>query len=232
MRTMILGIMQPYFLPYISYFQLIKAVDVYVLCDDLNYIKNGWINRNKILINKENKLCTISLRKASQNKLINQIEIVDDFQRLVKTVRVNYAKAPYFKETFVLLERILSYEDKCLSEFIVNSIKEILSYLQIDTPILLSSQIEKNCSLKGKDKVIDLCKILGSELYINAIGGQLLYDKTEFASHGIELKFLKTEFVPYKQFDNEFVPRLSILDILMFNSVDEVNRMLDRYELI
>lgn len=224
--------MQPYFLPYIGYFQLIKAVDQYVICDDLNYIKNGWINRNNILIDQRKKTCTIALKKKSQNKLINQIEIMDDFQKCVKIIKLNYAKAPYFENVFDLFERIVSYENRCLSDFLINSIKEVLSYLHIDTPILLSSRLEKDCSLKGKDKVINICQNLGADVYINAIGGLNLYDKAEFASHGIDLKFVKTRIEPYQQFKNEFIPCLSILDIMMFNSVEEVNRMLDKFELI
>lgn len=227
-----LGAMQPYFMPYIGYFQLIKAVDKYVICDDVNYIKNGWINRNYILVNQEKWLFTIKLRKLSQNKLINEIEIEDDFKSWIKTIKVNYARAPYFKDVFPIVERIVSYENRSLSEFLLNSLKVILSYLKIETPLLISSQINKDCSLKGKDRVINVCKVLGADLYINAIGGQKLYDKTEFAFHGIDLKFIKTEIIPYRQYKNEFIPCLSILDVIMFNSVEEVNNMLDKYEFI
>ncbi|WP_321438074.1 WbqC family protein [uncultured Bacteroides sp.] len=227
-----LGAMQPYFLPYIGYFQLIKAVDKYVICDDVNYIKNGWINRNNILVNHEKKLFTIKLKKSSQNKLINEIEIEDDFRSWLKTIQVNYAKAPYFRDVVSLLENMVSYENRSLSDFIINSLKEILSYLHIDTPLLISSQLKKNCSFKGKDKVINMCDILGADVYINAIGGQKLYDKEEFASHGIDLRFINSEIVPYKQLKNEFIPCMSILDVMMFNSVEEVNSMLDKYKLI
>jgi len=227
-----LGAMQPYFLPYIGYFQLIKAVDKYVICDDVNYIKNGWINRNNILVNHEKKLFTIKLKKSSQNKLINEIEIEDDFRSWLKTIQVNYAKAPYFKNVVPLLENMVFYENRSLSDFIINSLKEILSYLHIDTPLLISSQLKKDCSLKGKDKVINMCDILGADVYINAIGGQKLYDKEDFASHGIDLRFINSEIVPYKQLKNEFIPCMSILDVMMFNSVEEVNSMLDKYKLI
>lgn len=131
-----LGIMQPYFLPYIGYFQLIKAVDKYVVSDDLHYIKHGWINRNYILVNNEKKMFTIKLKKASSNKLINEIEILDDFNDWFKTIRLNYSKAPYYKDVSCLLKRIVTYENRCLSEFIINSLKEILLYLHIKTPIL------------------------------------------------------------------------------------------------
>jgi hypothetical protein len=226
------GVMQPYLLPYIGYFQLIKEVDQFIVCDDLNYINNGWINRNNILIGGDKRLFTIPLKKASQNKLINQIEIVGDFSRLLKTVKVNYAKAPYFKDVNLLVESIFSYNNRCLSDFVLNSMKEVLYYLGVSTPIIISSTLDKDCSLKGKDKVINICKGLGADIYVNAIGGQKLYNRVEFAAQGIELRFLETEIIPYKQFENEFIPMLSILDIMMFNSVKEISRMLSKYRLI
>lgn len=227
-----LGAMQPYFLPYIGYYQLIKAVDQYVVCDDLNYIKNGWINRNNILIQQNKWMFTIKLKKASQNKLINEIEILDDFSGWIKTIQHNYKKAPYYADVMELLAKIISYEDKCLSKFIINSLNVVLDYLQIKTPIVVSSCIEKKCSLKNWKKVIDICQKLGSNEYINAIGGQNIYKRDAFASYGIDLKFIKTEIVPYKQYNNEFIPNMSILDVMMFNSVEEINDMLDRYILI
>jgi WbqC-like protein family. len=227
-----LGIMQPYFMPYIGYFQLIKAVEIYVVLDDVNYINRGWLNRNNILVNGVKNLFTIKLKGATQNKLINEIEIEDDFLKLVKTIKINYGKAPFYKDVILLVERILSYKNKGLSEFVINSLKEIISYLHIDTQILISSKLEKDCSLKCQDRILNICSALGADVFINAIGGQKLYDKAEFASCGVDLKFIQTELVPYKQLKNEFIPFLSILDVMMFNSVEEVNVMLDKYDLI
>jgi len=224
--------MQPYFLPYIGYWQLIKAVDKYVIYDDVNYIKRGWINRNNILMGGEKKLFTITLNGSSQNKLINEIEISDDFRKFMKTIQQHYIRAPYYGDILPLIEKIVSFETRCLSVFITNSIKSILSYLSVDTEILISSQLVKDCSLNGKDKIINICKNLGADSYYNAIGGQEMYNKDECANHGIDLRFLKTKIVSYKQFKNEFVPSLSILDVLMFNSVGEINIMLDSFELI
>lgn len=227
-----LGIMQPYFMPYIGYFQLMKAVDKYVIYDDVNYIKRGWINRNNILENGEKKLFTISLHKASQNKLINEIEIEDDFQKFLKTIQMNYRKAPYYSEIISLIERIVSFPDKNLARFLTNSFREILSYLSIDTELLVSSRLQKDCSLKGSDKILHICKLLGADTYYNAIGGQELYDKEEFAKNGIQLHFLQTAPISYPQFNQEFVPYLSIIDVLMFNSPEKVNKLLDEYTLI
>ena len=174
---MTLGIMQPYFMPYIGYFQLMKAVDRYVVYDDVNYIKRGWVNRNNILVNGEKRMFTITLKKASQNKLFNEIVIGDDFEKLMKMLRMNYSKAINFDETMTLMERIISFPDKQLAVFVANSFQEILKYLSIDTELLMSSSIIKDNSLRGKDKIMHICKILGTDVYYNAIGGRNLYDK-------------------------------------------------------
>ena len=227
-----LGIMQPYFMPYIGYFQLIKAVDEYVVYDDVNYIKGGWINRNNILVNGEKKLFTIILRGASPYKLINEIEIGDDFKKFLKTIQLSYSKAAYFDEVIILIEKIISFNNKNLSDFTANSILEIINFLDIKTKVHISSNLEKNISLKGKDKVINICEKLGATSYYNAIGGQALYEKIEFKAHGIDLFFLKSEIETYNQYNNCYIPNLSIIDVLMHNSKKETNRLLDCYSII
>lgn len=227
-----LGIMQPYFLPYIGYWQLIKAVDTYVIYDDVAYIVRGWINRNNFLINGEKRLFTISLNHASPNRLINEIEIADDFSKFINTLNHNYSKAPYFEKIMPIIQRIIDFDKANLSLFITNSIQVILDYLNIDTKIILSSSLEKDSELKGKDKILSISKLLGGSEYYNAIGGMELYDREEFRKQGINLYFLKSNIIPYRQFKNEFVPGLSILDVMMFNPVDTINKMLDDYKLI
>ena len=227
-----LGIMQPYFLPYIGYWQLIKAVDKYVVYDDVNFIKGGWINRNNFLVQGNAKLFTISLDGASSNKLINETGIKDDFKNFMKMLQINYAKAPCFKEIMKLIEKIVCFEKSDLGRFLFNQIKVICDYLGIETDLILSSMLCKDNTLKGKDKVIEICKLLGASEYYNAIGGQELYDKSEFERNGIKLSFLKTNMTPYKQLKNDFVGGLSLLDVLMFNPVEDVNRMLDDFELV
>lgn len=225
------GIMQPYFMPYIGYFQLMKAVDKYVIYNDVNYINRGWVARNNILINERKQLFTIKLQGASQNKHFTEIQILDDFKKLTKTLEMNYSKAPFFQPTMELMNKIFSFPEKRLDLFIKNSFEEILTYLKIDTELILSSNIKKDDSLKGQDKILDICKRLKADTYYNAIGGKELYDKKEFAKNGISLCFLRTnENLQYKQFSKmDFIPNLSIIDVLMFNSVEEVNGMLDDY---
>lgn len=231
--SMKMGIMQPYLFPYIGYWQLINAVDEFVVFDDVNYIKKGWINRNNILFNKQKKMITLPVEKSSQNKLINELYIVEskknEFLGLISNA---YSKAPFFETVFPLLSEIIAYKENNLSLYITNSIKMICKYIDIQTSFSVSSEIEKDNKLKGEEKIIEICKKKDSTHYINLIGGQNLYKNENFIENNIELKFIKSFDVKYKQFNNEFEPNLSIIDIMMFNSSDEIKELLNKYELI
>jgi hypothetical protein len=227
-----LGIMQPYFLPYIGYWQLLNAVDTYVIYDDVAYIKQGWVNRNRMLVNGKDFLFSLPLIDASSFKNINQIDIMAANPKLLKTIEQAYAKAPYFKQVFPLVISIVNHADRNLAGYVTNSIGSVADYLQIRTKILVSSDIDKDNDLKGQEKVLHICEKLGATRYYNAVGGQELYSKEEFAWKNISLMFLKTNPITYKQFKNEFVPGLSILDVMMFNSVEEIQGLLNQYELL
>ena len=227
-----LGIMQPYFFPYLGYWQLLANVDKYVVYDDVTYIKGGWINRNNFLINGQKNLLTMQLEKASSYTLIKDIAIKDDFVKFLKTIEMGYKKAPFFEDSFRLLKDICQCPDKKLGQFLFNSHIKICEYLGIDTELILSSSFDKHTELKGKDKVISICKQLGADEYINAIGGQELYDKKEFAENGIRLNFLQANLREYRQLKNEFVAGLSIIDIMMFNSKEEIKEMLNDFNLV
>lgn len=230
-----LGIMQPYFFPYIGYWQLMNCVDTYIIYDDVNYIKGGWINRNRILINGQPSYFNVQMKGASPLKKINEVEVSDDqvFKRkMLATLKMSYSNAPYFDEIFPLLNDIILNDESNLAKYLEYSIRKIAQYLDINTNIIVSSSIEKNNELKGKEKVLHICNILGANDYINAIGGQELYDYESFEKMGIQLNFLKTNNINYNQYNNEFVPCLSIIDVLMFNSKEKVKLMLNDYELI
>lgn len=227
--------MQPYFFPYIGYWQLINAVDKYVICDDVNYIKSGWINRNNVLINGEARLFTLQIHKASQNRLINETDILDnsrDNNKLLKTIEHSYKRAPFFGDVFPLIKDVLNQEEKNLAKFLKFSIGQVCGYLSIDTKMMVSSHIKKNNRLKSQKKIIEICKILGAGEYINAMGGQALYSYEDFSMHGIQLKFLKTGEIKYSQFNDKFVPNLSIIDIMMFNPKDVIADMLNNFTLV
>ena len=230
-----IAIMQPYFFPYIGYWQLINAADVFVIYDDVNYIKNGWINRNNILLSGSKHLITLPLDCASSFKLIKDTKITDNLrvkEKLLKTITAAYAKAPYYEKIFPIIKNTVLYEDNNICNAIFYSVNAIIGYLNIKTKIVLSSYLQKNNDLKAQDKVIHITKLLNGNDYINAIGGQDLYDKNEFRDNGIELYFLKTNPVNYRQFGNDFIPNLSIIDVLMFNPPEKIKEMLGRFELI
>ena len=229
---MTLGIMQPYFMPYIGYWQLMAAVDTYVVYDDVNYIKGGWVARNNILLNGQKHMFTITLNGASPNKLFNEITIKDDFKKFSRLIESAYRKAPYYSEVSALLDKIYNYEDKSLGAFMMHSFQVVLDYLEINTKLVLSSTIAKENSLRGKDKVKHICHLLGADTYYNAIGGQELYDKNDFKADGIDLYFVQPNLAPYVQLAKEFVPGLSIIDVLMYNSRFDAKKMIDNYTLI
>lgn len=219
-----LGIMQPYFMPYIGYFQLIAAVDQFIVYDNIKYTKKGWINRNRMLINGGDEMFTLPLKKDSDALSVVQRQLATDFKRnkLLSQFKGAYNKAPHFTETFRLVEQIVSYENDNLFQYIYHSLVEMCRHLEIDTEIKVSSSIPINHDLKGQDKVIALCKALNADTYINAIGGTNLYDRSAFRACEIELQFIKAKTFEYAQFSASFVPWLSIIDLLMFNPLDAV----------
>lgn len=230
-----LGIMQPYFFPYIGYWQLINAVDKYVIYDDVNYIKKGWINRNRILINNSIENINLSISKASQNKLINELSLFEpanNFNNLLKTISYNYKKAKEFDSVFPVVEKIFSCKEENLARFLEYSIRELVDYMGIETEIIVSSDIPKDNTLRGQEKIISICEELKADVYINAIGGQELYDRESFSKENIDLKFLMPNISAYDQFGNEFQEGLSIIDVLMFNSKQDVCKMLNDYKLV
>ncbi len=231
---MILGIMQPYFMPYIGYFQLLNAVDKYVIYDNAKYTKKGWINRNRILQNNKDTLISISVEKDTDYLDIKDRSVADSFdkKKLINQIRESYRKAPYFEQVMSIVEDIINYEEKNLFLYIYNSIKEICKYLNIHTEIIISSTIDVDQTLTGQDRVIAICKTLGAEDYYNAIGGQELYQPKDFEKEGINLRFLSSNLVAYKQFNDDFIPWLSIIDVMMFNSLAEIRDMLNEYKLI
>ncbi len=225
------GIMQPYLFPYLGYFQVIHLADEYVIYDDVQYIKGGWINRNNILSNGKKNLFTITLESASANKKINEIFIKDDFVKFEKSIAMIYAKAPYVHDVMALLREIIACDDKNLANFTGNSLMKIAEYLGIKTHFVYSSALQKDTTLPAQDRLLAMCDELGATDYFNAIGGKELYSKTAFGERGIDLHFVQSKLPEYKQFGGAFVPGLSIIDIMMFNSVPDIQNMLTEYVL-
>lgn len=227
--------MQPYFMPYIGYFQLFSCVDRLVIYDDVNYIKKGWINRNNILIGGAPHLFTIPLKAASQNKLICEIDVDADKkwrEKFKKTVEMNYKKAPFFYDFFPILCRIIDCPEINLSNYVTNSLKEVAMYLQIETDIVHSNNRYNNRGLEKQQRLIDVCLQEKGSTYFNPIGGVEMYSKAVFKQYGLDLFFLRPQSISYKQFDNIYVPWLSIIDVLMFNDINSVKDMLSKYDVV
>ncbi len=237
---MTLAIMQPYFLPYVGYMQLMKAVDTFVLYDDVAFINRGWINRNRLLINGQEYLFTVPLKDASQNKRINEVHLADDPKwrsKLLKTIEQGYRKAPHYGTVMPLTEKIVNFATDSIANLVHMSLAELNQYLGLTTRLIPSSSIYNNVELKAQERILDICRQTNATRYINPIGGTELYDKATFAEAGIELNFIKAGRVEYKQSvkaadANSFIPWLSILDILMWCDVPTAQAMLNEYELV
>ncbi len=230
-----LAIMQPYFLPYLGYYQLLNLVDKFVIYDDVNFISRGWINRNNLLMGAKAHLFTIPLLDASQNKLIHEVQVSPDpvwRKKLLKTIDQAYRKASYYEPVFPLIESVVNNQSESVADYCLQALTKTARYMNIDTKIVRTSRIYENTDLKSQNRILSICQKEGADQYINPIGGQDLYDKTLFKNEGIALNFIQTTPWAYPQFKNEFVPWLSILDVMMFNSPVEIQAHLHEFELV
>lgn len=228
--------MQPYLFPYIGYWQLINHVDKFVVYDNIQFSKKGWFHRNNILLNKKKTLFTIPLKKDSDYLDVVERYLAHDSEKpinkIVNQIENGYRKAPFFKEVMPLIRECFKYDDKNLFRYILNSINEILKLLEINTEVIVSSTIAIDHSFKAEEKVMAICKALQADEYVNPVGGTELYDTGTFANNGIKLSFLESELPEYKQFADDFIPYLSIIDALMFSDLGEVKSSLSKFELI
>ncbi|MFB0926332.1 MAG: WbqC family protein, partial [Vicingaceae bacterium] len=235
-EVMKLAIMQPYIFPYIGYFQLINAVDTFVFYDDVNFIKRGWINRNQILINNKAHLFSIPLINASQNKLINEVEIAADskwLKQFYTTLKQNYKKAPFFNETFQLIQSVFEEPGKTIDELAEKSIISICNHLEIPTVFKKSSlAYPSSKGMEKADRLIDITIKSKANTYINPIGGKELYNKSYFKTKNIDLLFIENEINPYNQYNTTFIGGLSIIDALMFNDKITIKKLLTQYSLV
>lgn len=229
--------MQPYVFPYIGYFQLICATDKFVFYDDVDFIKGGWINRNKILINNKENLFTVPLKEASSFKLINETVLHPVIypkwkKKFFKSLSQTYSKAKYFNEVFPVIKKVFDSQND-ISNLAVESILEIMEYLGIERDFYLSSRdFPDSKGMERANRIIEITNRLGCDSYINMPGGKKLYGKDFFAEHKIKLEFLQPSVNEYDQNINGFVSGLSIIDVLMFNSIEETRLLLTKYQLV
>jgi hypothetical protein len=230
-----LAIMQPYFLPYIGYFQLMAAVDKLLLLDDVTFINGGWINRNRIAVQGKPHWITLPLAKASQNRLINKIEVVDDplwKRKTIRTVELSYQGAPFAGQILPLLSEMLGEARGSLSTFLFFQLQRLAGHIGIPTQIEQTSVRYPKDALTGQRRILDICVREGASTYVNPPGGRSLYDAQSFASAGIDLLFLDSNFPALTlQYSSQEGPCLSILDLLMFNPVTAVREATEMFRL-
>lgn len=230
-----LAIMQPYFLPYIGYFQLIAAVDKFVVYDDVNFINKGWINRNQMMVNGQKYMFTIPLSNASQNKLIKEVALSPENNwksKLLKTIEQAYKKAPHYNHVMPLIEEIIMDNSENIAKYNFFQLTKICDYLKIGTILIPSSEVYNNKHLKGQERILDICLKEGAQTYINPIGGMEIYDNTYFEKNEVDLFFIRSLPIEYTQFKFEFIPWMSVLDVMMHNTIETIQHYLKHYTLI
>jgi len=232
-----LAIMQPYLFPYFGYYQLINSVDKFVVYDDVNFIKQGWINRNSILINGKPFLFTVPLKNQSSFLKINETLINENLfgswaKKFLRSIEQNYRNAPFYNDVFPIITSIIEAKDLYISSLAVGSLKKVSDYIGITTVFEDSSSGYNNSHLSSQERVLDICKQENATHYINPIGGLDLYSKDDFYAKGIRLNFVQSNPVIYKQFNHPFVSHLSIIDMLMFNDKAEIKKYINNYELV
>lgn len=231
------ALMQPYFLPYIGYFQLIHAVDEFIVFDNAQYIRRGWMNRNRILnAHKESNFINVPVQKAPRETKIKDIVINNELDWKINIFQqlYYYQKAPFYAFVSDFLDECLSINTSSLSQFNTNLLKKMCNLLEIDTKItILSENLPIISMANAADEWgVEVCKALNATTYINAIGGIEFYDQQKYIENGIGIQFIKPVLKPYKQFNSIFIPGLSIIDVMMFNHTHEIKAMLELHELI
>ena len=224
-----LAIMQPYFFPYIGYFQLVNAVDKFVFYDDVNYIKSGWINRNRLYLSGAIRYITVPLAAASSFEKINRTHLRSGKEwsaQMLSVIQQSYGKAPHYRAVAGLVEEVLNSHDGYISTLARNSIIAVTNYLGIQKDYCPSSTIYENQELRSANRVLDICKKENACQYFNLPSGKNLYNAEFFQKEGVELQFVDVALTPYQQLVYEFQPGLSILDVLMFNDKEAVRKMI------
>jgi len=228
------GVMQPYFWPYLGYFQLMCAVDRFVVYDNMQFTKRGWINRNRIALNGDDVYITLPIEKASDFLNVNQRELIPKFKesadKMLRTLAGAYSRAAYYRDGLDIAISCLSHPNRNLFDFVLNSINVVAQALNINTPVTVSSSLDVDHSLQGQDRVLAICKHLGASNYINPPGGRSLYSQFAFRTQGVNLEFLEPKIEPYSQRGcADFIPNLSVMDVIMSTGLVATAKQLASY---
>lgn len=230
------AVMQPYLFPYLGYFQLLREANVFVFYDDVDFIKQGWVNRNKILINNSPNLFTVPCHNASSNELIKDVVIHEGWreEKLLRKIRMTYANAEKFDSSFPIVEKVIEDAGDQISVLAEDSVRQVAEYLNLDVDFYRSSNLPVDRSLGRAERLIALTKHFGASTYVNMEGGKDLYDKSTFADRGVTLHFLSPNLPEYEQYtaeDGTFYSGLSIIDVMMNAEPSRIREMLDAYQL-
>jgi hypothetical protein len=226
------AIMQPYFFPWIGYFQLIYQSDVFVLYDDANFIKQGYINRNSILVDGQAQRFTLPVPAASSFKRIGELTFSLQVEKIARTLEQSYRKAPFFPDVMPLVESALWNEDRDITACCHVAINGISRYLELEQNIVRSSSLTYDRNENAENKVIGICKALDGDRYVNSTGGRHLYNAKTFAENGIRLQFLQAKNTAYSQGAHDFVPCLSMIDVLMHCEPEQVRQALKNFSYV
>ncbi len=225
-----LAIMQPYLFPYLGYYQLAASVDRWVFHDDVMYIKQGYINRNSILLDGDAHRFTVPIQHQSDSRPINEHYAMPPFDKVLRIVSQAYAKSPRFSKVFPLIESVLDGRETNIAGMAGSSVLAVFDYLGMEIRAGWSSEMTGHQELKAQDRVLAICAAIGADEYVNPIGGVELYDEETFASRGIRLLFHRMRPVAYHQGDHPFVPNLSMIDVLMHNDPENVKKLLREFD--
>jgi hypothetical protein len=232
-----LGIMQPYFFPYIGYISLIKHVDEFILLDEVQFIRHGWIERNRILKPIEGwQYFQVPLKKHNRETKIKDV-VIDNQQNWKKKILaqiIHYRKkAPYYFQIIDMLNGFFAREYDDIVSLNNFALITVCDYLGICTPIKVFSYINIQLDqINASDEwALNICKSMNADEYWNPPGGIDLFDKSKYQANNIKLFFQKCAIREYDQKRANFEPGLSIIDVMMFNDPIVINQMLDDYEL-
>ncbi len=223
-----IAIMQPYIFPYIGYFQLVNCVDKFIFYNDVTFIKQGWINRNKFTMNGEEVYFTVPITKQSSSTYIYDAKInrrlFEKFkQKFYKGVHQSYGKAPFFEPIFKIIQGVFELETDSMDLMAQQSVKLISKYLGLNTEFDSSRDLYENDNLNGQNRVIDILRQEKADHYMNPIGGKVLYSSDIFLGNNLDLSFVKVS-------DN--LKKLLIIDILMYHDIEHVKNILNQYDII
>ena len=235
---MTIGIMQPYFFPYIGYYALIKHSNHFVFFDTPQFIRHGWIDRNRILKPTDSwQYIKVPIVKHPRNTCINEISIQNEIlwkNRIIRQVEHYKKKAIYYKNTIDLIKEVFNFEGNSIVDLNIKTVTTVMQYLNISFSFSVFSKLNLDISETNSpdEWALNISTKLNVTTYLNPVGGLSFFDKSKYQKAGINLKFLKTVLLPYDQKRTNFEPSLSIIDVLMFNSPESIRNMLEAVEFI